>query len=78
MPILEPVTDENATAAAKEIFEKLHSKLKMVPNIYRTMAHAPGVLGATLNFAANFKADLDPKLSELAYLKASMVNKCGY
>ncbi len=78
MPVLEPVTDENATAAAKEIFEKLQSKLKMVPNIYRTMAHAPGVLGATLNFAANFKHDLDPKLSELAYLKASMVNKCGY
>ena len=60
MPVLEPVSDQNATPAAKEIFEQLHSKLKMVPNIFRTMAHAPDVLGATLSSAASFKDGLDP------------------
>jgi hypothetical protein len=34
MPVLEPVSDEHAAAAAKATFEKLHAKLKMVPNIF--------------------------------------------
>ena len=78
MPQLEPVSDEKASPAAKDIFDKLHAKLNMVPNIFRTMGHAPDVLGATLKFSESFKAGLDPKLRELAYLKASMVNDCHY
>ncbi len=77
MPVLEPVSDENA-AAAKATFEKLHAKLKMVPNIFRTMAHAPEVLDATLTFNASFQSGLDPKLRELAYLKTSLINECHY
>ena len=38
MPVLERVNDEHGSAAAKATFEKLHAKLKMVPNIFRTMA----------------------------------------
>ena len=78
MPVLEPLSDEQAAAAAKATLEKLHAKLKMVPNIFRTMAHAPGVLDATLAFSATFQSGLDPKLRELAYLKASLINECHY
>ncbi len=78
MPALEPLSDEHASAAAKPTLEKLHAQLKMVPNIFRTMAHAPDVLDATLAFSATFQSGLDPKLRELAYLKASLINECHY
>ena len=78
MPVLEPVSDDTASQPAKATFEKLHAKLKMVPNIFRTMAHAPEVLDATLTLNASFQSGLDPKLRELAYLKTSVVNECHY
>ena len=78
MPLLEPVGDDTTSRSAKATFEKLHAKLKMVPNIFRTMAHAPEVLDATLTFNASFQSGLDPKLRELAYLKTSLINECHY
>ena len=78
MPLLEPVGDDTTSEPAKATFEKLHAKLKMVPNIFRTMAHAPEVLDATLTFNASFQSGLDPKLRELAYLKTSVINECHY
>ncbi len=48
MPVLEPVGDDTNSRHAKAAFEKLHAKLKMVPNIFQTMARAPEVLDATL------------------------------
>ena len=65
-------------APAKAIFDKFQAKIKMVPNIFRTMAHAPEVLAATLTMKDSFHNGLDPKLMELAYLKTSMVNECHY
>ncbi len=78
MPLLEPVSDDKASGPAKATFEKLHAKLKMVPNGFRTMAHAPEVLDATLTFNGSFQSGLDPKLRELAYLKTSLLNECHY
>ncbi len=78
MSLLEPVGDDTTSRPAKATFEKLHAKLKMVPNIFRTMAHAPEVLDATLTFNASFQSGLDPKLRELAYLKTSVINECHY
>ncbi len=78
MPVLEPVSDETASPAAKEIFNQVRAKINMVPNIFGTMGHAPEVLAASLKFSESFKSGLDPKLRELAYLKASMINGCDY
>jgi len=78
MPVLDPLGDAAASQPAKDIFEKLNAKLKMVPNIFRTMAYAPEVLDATLAFSGSFQIGLDPKLRELAYLKTSLVNDCHY
>jgi alkylhydroperoxidase family enzyme len=50
----------------------------MVPNIFRTMGHAPEVLRATLALEQAITRDLAPKLRELAYLKTSQLNGCHY
>jgi alkylhydroperoxidase family enzyme len=50
----------------------------MVPNIFRTMGHAPEVLRATLALEQAITRDLAPNQRELAYLKTSQLNGCHY
>ena len=78
MPHVLPLSDEQASAEAKGIFQQIQSNFKMVPNIFRAMGHAPGVLKATLALDGAIHSDLDPKLRELAYLQASRLNHCDY
>lgn len=78
MPHVQPLSDEQASPPARHLFDKLQRALKMVPNIFRTMGHAPDVLDATLTFDRAIQSDLDPKLRELAYLKTSKINNCRY
>ncbi len=78
MPVLPPLKDDQAAPAVKEVFAQLQARLKMVPNIYRTMGHAPEVLAASLKFNESIQAGLDAKLRELVYLKASTINNCHY
>jgi alkylhydroperoxidase family enzyme len=78
MPHLAPVTDAQASESVKGIFQNLQAKLGKVLNIFRTMAHAPEVLQATLAFNQAIQKELDPKLRELAYLKTTQVNNCNY
>jgi alkylhydroperoxidase family enzyme len=78
MPHLAPVSDAQASDAAKNLLQNLQAKLGMVPNIFRTMAHAPDVLQATLALNQAIQKDLDPRLRELAYLKTSQLNGCHY
>lgn len=78
MPRIQPLQDEQANPQAKHLFDKLYGAFKMVPNIFRIMGHAPNILDATLALDQSIRTDLDPKLRELAYLKTSQVNHCGY
>ena len=78
MPNLQPLADAQASEAARKIFQGIQAKFRMVPNIFRTMGHAPAVLGATLNLDQAISSDLEPKLRELAYLKTSQLNGCNY
>ena len=78
MPHIQPLKDEQATPQAKTLFDKIQAAFKMVPNIFRTMGHAPKVLEATLALEQAIQGDLDPKLRELAYLKTSQLNHCNY
>jgi uncharacterized peroxidase-related enzyme len=78
MPHIQPLTDEQAGPQTRPIFEKIKGLFKMVPNIFRTMGHAPNVLQATLAFNQAVQGDLDPKLRELAYVKTSLLNHCKY
>jgi alkylhydroperoxidase family enzyme len=78
MPHVLPLSDAQASDAAKTLFQGLQAKLGMVPNIFRTMAHAPQALKATLDLTSAIQQVLDPKLRELAYLKTSQLNGCNY
>jgi uncharacterized peroxidase-related enzyme len=50
-----------------------------VPNFLRTLAHTPEVLEAFIALnGASGRMTLDPKLRELAYIRASEANSCGY
>jgi uncharacterized peroxidase-related enzyme len=72
-----------ATAEADETirphFERVESRGHEVPNFLRVLAHSPGLLEGfiALNGALN-KIKLDPKLRELAYIRVSEINSCGY
>ena len=78
MPHVLPLSDAQASDAAKTLFQGIQTKLGIVPNIFRTMAHAPQVLKATLDLNSAIQQVLDPKLRELAYLKTSQLNGCNY
>ncbi len=78
MSLLAPVEVAQATGEARTLLDGIHSQFRMVPNIFASMAHAPGVLSATLAMNSAIHHDLDPKLRELAYLTASRINHCGY
>jgi alkylhydroperoxidase family enzyme len=78
MPALAPLANDQAPDATKPLFGSIQSAFGMVPNIFRTMGHAPAVLKATLELNQAIHSDLDPKLRELAYLKTSVENGCHY
>jgi len=78
MPHIEPLSDDQAGDAARSLFEPLQSALGMVPNIFRTLAHAPDVLAALLNLNKAIQRELPAKFRELAYLKTSLLNDCRY
>lgn len=78
MPHVQPLSNEQASPQAKAHFDKIQGAFKMVPNIFRTMGHAPGVLEATMTLNGAIHSDLDAKLRELAYLKTSKINHCQY
>jgi uncharacterized peroxidase-related enzyme len=78
MQHLAPLADADAPDNAKKLFQAIQGHFGMVPNIFRTMGHAPDVLKATLDLNGAIQHDLDPTLRELAYLKASQINGCNY
>jgi alkylhydroperoxidase family enzyme len=78
MPHVQPLSNDQANPQAQALFDKIQGAFKMVPNIFRTMGHAPSVLEATLAFDHAIQSDLDPKLRELAYLRTSQLNHCQY
>ncbi len=70
------------SAAAEKIrphFEKVEGRGHEVPNFLRVLAHSPELLEGfiALNGALG-RTKLDPKLRELAYIRTSEVNSCGY
>lgn len=70
---------EQVAPEAREIFDTLERALRRIPNIFRAMAHAPVFFQKFMEFNGALRSTkLDPKLRELAYLKASQVNRCNY
>lgn len=79
MALVRYVATAEAAETIRPQFEKLESRGHDVPNFLRTLAHSPGLYDGFLaiNGALN-KIKLDPKLRELAYIRASEANSCGY
>jgi uncharacterized peroxidase-related enzyme len=76
---LEPIPSDKASGKAKELLEAVKAKMGMTPNILTTMANAPAVLKAYLNFSqALSEGVLPPKLREQIALAVSEANGCQY
>lgn len=79
MQRIEALNPETATGTSKELFDVIHSKLGMVPNMMKTMGNSSAVLNAYLSFSdALGKSSIGKKLGELIALTSANVNGCEY
>ncbi len=80
MAVVNSVPHDKAADEIRPIYADLDKRFGRVPNIFGAMAHRPEVLQHFLPLygAIMTKGTVEPKLKELAYLKASLVNGCEY
>jgi uncharacterized peroxidase-related enzyme len=79
MALVSYVPTAEADPKIRPQFEKLESRGHEVPNFLRVLAHSPDILEGFLALnGALGRLQLDPKLRELAYIRASEINSCGY
>jgi alkylhydroperoxidase family enzyme len=77
---IELISAESAPPDVKRIFQALAPDGEPSP-FYRVLAHKPAVLRAYTQLSGALWAEdsaLDPKLKDLAYLCASILNGCEY
>ena len=77
---IHPISDEAASAEVKRVFESLAAAGNLTP-FQRMLAHKPAMLRAYNQLSgALWAADskLSPKLKDLAYLRASILDGCEY
>lgn len=77
------ITDDEATGAAKELFEASNRMLGRTANLQRILAHSPYVARWLLPFIVAVRqpdagAVSDVRLRNLAVLKTSTINGCKY
>src|SRR3954466_11123557 len=80
MARLSYVEKEGAQPDQEKILAQVTQKSGKIANLWKLMAHSPMVLETFMPFYKTLmmKASLDGKLRELAYVKTSMINGCGY
>jgi uncharacterized peroxidase-related enzyme len=79
MALVSYVPTADAAEKIRPHFEKVESRGHEVPNFLRVLAHSPELLEGFLALnGALGHIELDPKLRELAYIRASEINSCGY
>lgn len=73
-------TLDNANDTARPLLESAQSALGFVPQMYRHMAKAPGVLSTYMHGYEQFRenSDLEPAEQEVIFLTISRENGCGY
>jgi len=77
---IKPISDEEASPDVKRIFESLAAARNLSP-FQRMLAHKPAIMRAYNQLSSALWAEdskLSPKLKELAYLRASILNSCTY
>jgi alkylhydroperoxidase family enzyme len=76
VPYVEP---EQAADAVRAIYDRLASTAGRVLNFYKLVANHPASLGPFIGWYPTLRqGPLDARLRELAYVRASQVNHCGY
>lgn len=79
MPRITAIQPESATGDAKAVFDTVKAQMGGVPNIFRTMGHAPGVLAAYLNFSSALaQGALSNVEREQISLACAGANGCDY
>lgn len=77
---IELISGADAPPDVKRIFQAVAGDGEPAP-FYRMLAHKPAVLRAYTQLSGALWADgsaLEPRLKDLAYLRASIVNGCEY
>ena len=77
IPLVDP-GDANLDPTAREILEQMMGSALGVPNVMRAMANHPGALRAGAQVAYRPGSLITPTQRELAYLTASVLNRCHY
>jgi uncharacterized peroxidase-related enzyme len=80
MPRIRTITYEEASPAAREVFENYQKERGNVPNMFRTAAYRPEILRTMI---AHFRAVMESgtvgiKLKELVAVRTSQINQCDY
>ena len=79
MPRIQPVSDDQANGEAAELFSAITEKIGKVPNLYRTLGHAPSVLGGLLKLGETLDGgSLSAPVKEQIALRVAHRNACDY
>ena len=79
LPRIKALSNDEAHSSSTRILRAVENALGVVPNLHRTLAHAPAALGASTSMArALADGVLDPKLRESVALATAGRNQCGY
>lgn len=78
-PRIAPLSDDQVPAAARPVLERTRSAVGRVPNLHRTLAHAPAALRAYHETASALAGGvLAPRLREQIAVAAAATNGCAY
>jgi hypothetical protein len=84
IPLVDPEDPDADPAARRALMEWIGSQpgrtgpLSLAPNVVRAMANHPGLLRNLKRRAYGPDARISPTQRELAYLTASIANRCHY
>ncbi len=79
MPRIEPLSDDQATGQAAELFSAITQKIGKVPNLYRTLGQAPSVLAGLLQLGETLDGgSLSAPVKEQIALRVANRNSCDY
>lgn len=78
MPHVAPLQTNDAPEKSQPILKAIEKKFGQSLNIFSTAAHQPDVLGGLTQINDGLQNDLPAKYRELAYFKASQINRCDY
>ncbi|MCB9831638.1 MAG: carboxymuconolactone decarboxylase family protein [Planctomycetes bacterium] len=79
MSRLSQIDPKTAEGKTKELLDAVQKKMGKVPNIMKSMAVSPALLGAYLGYSGGLAGvSMSPRLRELVALHVGEINDCGY